>query len=178
MRTDTVVTEVYQYGELSEEARQTALEKMYDINVSHLEWWESTYEDAGRAHLKISEFDIDRASYVNAEFIDTARVTAEAIVKEHGDHCESYKTAKQFLSDWDKLVEKYSDGIKVDQVSEENEFEFDTEADDLEDELLKSISEDYRIMLSNHYDYLTSEEAIVETIQSNEYEFEADGTQY
>jgi hypothetical protein len=48
----------------------------------------------------------------------------------------------------------------------------------LEDEFLKTLCEDYRIILSREYDYLTSEAAIIETIEANEYEFKADGTRF
>ena len=44
-----------------------------------------------------------------------------------------------------------------------------------EDDFLQSLCEDYRIILRNEYEYLTSEEAIIETIESNEYYFTEDG---
>jgi len=71
-------------------------------------------------------------NYCKGNFIDNACITANKIIEEHGETCETYKDAKTFLSDWNKLVEKYSDGIKKNIVTYENESDFDSEADDLE----------------------------------------------
>jgi len=167
---------IYKFSELSDEAKENALNRLYDINVVH-EWWEFTYEDAKEAGIKITSFDIDRASYVKAD-IDDVHETANLIIKNHGEHCETHKTTKEFLADYDKLVEKYSDGVNKNRVAEDNEYEFDGEADDLEDEFRKSICEDYRIILQKEYDYLTSEEAVIESIEANEYDFTDDGKIY
>ena len=37
------------------------------------------------------------------------------------------------------------------------------------------LSEGYRVMLASEYDYLSSEEAIIETIEANDYDFTAEG---
>jgi len=170
----TVTINIYQFSELTDEAKENAIKKLCDINVAS-DWWNSTYEDAAQVNLKIKGFDIDRGSYVKAEFIESANNTAELILMNHGESCETYKTAKTFLQDWNNLVSKYSDGVKTDVVTEDNEYDFDNEADDLENEFLESISEDYRIILSKQYDYLTSEDAIIETIEANDYYFTEDG---
>jgi|GEM_PF-1132901 len=172
MKTKTIT--LYDFKELSESAKQKAIEKLYDINIDY-EWYDSTYEDAKNIGLKITGFDIDRARYCNGNFIKDANYTANKIKSEHGVNCETYKTADTFLQNWDKLVAKYSDG-DGEKVLPENEYKFDTEADELEDEFLKSILEDYRIILSKEYDYLTSKAAIIETINANEYTFTEDGT--
>ena len=166
----TVTINIYQFSELTDEAKENAIKELYDINVDS-DWWDSTYEDAAQINLKIKGFDIDRGSYVKAEFIESANNTAELIIMNHGESCETYKTAKSFLQDYNELVAKYSDGVKTDRVTEDNEYDFDNEADDLENDFLQSISEDYRIILSNEYDYLTSEKSIIETIEANEYDF-------
>ena len=170
----TIKINLYSFSELSKEAQDKVIEKQYDINVDY-NWWESTYEDALNIGLKITSFDIDRANYCNGEFVSGGIDCAHKIEKEHGEKCESYKTAKTFLADYDKLVEKYSDGKVLCTVADENVYEFDGEADELESEFLKSIC-DYKIILSGEFDYLTSREAILETIEANEYTFEADGT--
>jgi len=58
----TIETTVYKFDELSDEAKQQSIENLYDLNVDY-EWWDCTYEDAENIGLKISEFDLDRASY-------------------------------------------------------------------------------------------------------------------
>lgn len=170
MKTKTIT--LYQFDELSENAKKRALEIMIEINVDY-EWWDSTYEDAARIDLKITSFDMDQ--YCNGEFLSSASECANKILKEHGEKCETYKTAKQFLEDRDALVEKYSDGKVKCTVMEENIYDFDNECDELEEEFLKSLLEDYRIMLRNEYEYQMSDEAIIETIRANEYEFTEEG---
>jgi len=170
----TVTINLYQFSELSDKAKEKAISRLMDINTDS-DWWYSTYEDAAQVNLKITSFDIDRGSYVNAQFMQSAYDTANLIILNHGESCETYKTAQTFIQSWNNLVSKYSDGINKNVVAEENEYEFDNEADDLESDFLKSISEDYRIILSKQYDYLTSEDAIIETIEANDYYFTEDG---
>ena len=170
----TVTINLYQFSELSNESQAKAVSRLRDINTD-FDWWDSVYEDAEQVNLKIKGFDIDRGSYVKAEFIGSAYNTANLIILNHGESCETYKTAKSFIEDWNNLVSKYSDGIKTDTVTEDNEYDFDNEADDLEVEFLKSISEDYRIILSKEYDYRTNDEAIIETIEANDYCFTENG---
>lgn len=173
----TVQVNIYKFSELSETAKQKAIEKHSDINVDY-QWWECTYEDAKNIGLKITGFDLDRADYCKGEFIETPTYIANKIMTEHGEHCETYKTAVNFLAEYVNLAERYSDGIKTDIVTEENEYEFDSEADELETEFLSSLLEDYKTILKHEYEYLTSEEAIIETIEANEYEFTEDGERY
>lgn len=170
----TVEIKVYSFNELSEEAKQNAINSLSDINVDY-DWWQYTYDDAERVYLILTEFDLGRANYCKGKLKYSAIDTAEEILKEHGEQCDTYKLAKQFTEDWSKLVAKYSDGIETNQVAEGNEYDFDCEADELEDEFLKDLLEEYRVILSNEYEYLTGEEAIIETIKANEYEFTEEG---
>jgi hypothetical protein len=175
-RIDTVETEVFMFNELSEESKEAALAKLYDLNIDH-DWWSMTYEDAANAHLDIDSFDLDRHS-ITGSFKASPEDTAEKIISEHGKGCDTLATAREYMANRAKLVEKYSDGIQKDIVAEDNEYDFDYECDELDSDFNQSILEDYRIMLSHEFEYLTSEEAIVETINANAYEFEADGTLY
>lgn len=148
----TITKNIYSFNELSEDAKGKAVDKLFDINVDY-NWWDFTYDDAKNIGLKITSFDIER--YCEGKFISGAYESAQAIIKNHSETCQTYKTAKSFLSEYK-----------------------DTQEDDieeLEDDFLKSLLEDYRIILMHEYEYLTSSEAIIEAIQSNEYEFDEDG---
>ncbi len=147
-------TKVYSFDELSEDAKQTALEKLYDINVPY-EWWDGIFEDATHVGIKLTEFDIDRGSYCRGEFYKYPEDVARMILQEHGEDCETYKTAKEFLVSSARAK--------------------DDEVEDLDAEFRRDILEDYRILLQKDFEYLTSEEAIIETIEANEYEFTGDG---
>jgi hypothetical protein len=170
----TIEVTLYKFNELDEEVRNTVLERHRDINVNY-EWWDTVYMDAENISLKITGFDIDRASYCNCEFLQDATWTANKIIEDHGPVCETYKDAAQFLADYDRILdnaEKDDDGDFLDDVETEQELE------ELEDEFLYSLSEDYRIMLDKNYEYLTSDEAISETLVINEYDFLEDGEMY
>ena len=170
----TIQKNIYQFSELSEEAKEKAVRKLFYINVDH-NWWGGTYDDAENIGLKITSFGLDRNRHANGEFIKSAPEVALLVCSEHGKDCDTYKTAAAFLSEYDSLVEKYSDGINKNVVSEGNEYEFDKEADELETEFLSNLLEDYATILEREYEYLTSEKAIIETIEANGYEFTEDG---
>ena len=86
-----IETKVYKFEELSEEGKEKAVNNLSDINVDH-EWWDFIYEDAEQICLRITAFDLDRASFVNAEFINSARLTALLILKNHGKNEDTYKS--------------------------------------------------------------------------------------
>lgn len=170
MKTKTI--NLYEFDELSESAKEKAIQNLSDINVDY-EWWDFIFEDAKRIGIKITEFDTDR--YCRGEFIKDFEEIVSSIQQEHGKDCDTYKTAVQFEQEKTALVAKYSDGENLSEVVYENEDDFDQDCDELEKEFLKSLLEDYRIMLRKEYEYLTSCEAIIETIKANEYTFTEDG---
>jgi len=175
MKTIVKTYQVFEFSELSEDAKQKALENNYDVNVDS-DWWDCTYEDAENICLKITGFDIDRGNYCKCNFTESAEETANLIIENHGQNCETYKDAEKYLENRAELVKKYSDGINTDIVAEDNEYDFDNDCDELDSEFLKTISEDYLSMLRKEYEYLTSEESIIETIEANDWTFLADGT--
>jgi hypothetical protein len=155
---------------LSDEAKQKAIENLLDINVDY-EWWECTYDDAKTIGLLLSGFNLDRNKHASGDLNISMVETCQLIKSNHGEDCETYKTAISYLDDYDNLVAKYSDGINTDIVDEDNTWEFDKEADELEADFLKDILDDYACILQREYEYLTSEEAIIETIEANDYDF-------
>jgi hypothetical protein len=156
---------VYSFSELSDDAKQKALEYLQDINMDN--WHEFIIEDAKEIGLKIEDFDIYH--FLNARFISSAEECAAAIMKNHGNHCETYKAAENFLN------ERYQLPDADDETSCEYNSDIHDKIEELESKFLKAISEDYRIILKHEYENLTSEEAIIETIEANEYEFKENG---
>jgi len=174
MKTHTVNT--YSFNELSAEAQENAINNLSDINVN-FDWWEWTYNDAKEIGIKIEGFDIDRPNYCNIKFIDSAPEIANKIMKEHGEECKTYKAAAEFLDNYDKLVAKYSDG-DGEKVAEGNEEDFDNEADELEESFKQNLAGDYLKMLKDEYEYQSSREAIIETIEANDYQFLETGKRF
>lgn len=166
----TITINLYEFSELTPQAQQKAIENLSDINVMN-DWWASTYEDAKNIGLKITSFDLDRNRHATGEFLLSAAEVAANILKEHGEHCETYKTAEAFLSDYNPVFTDYTDEASENYESREVEGKLQ----DIESDFLKSLLEDYSIMLQKECDYLQSEEAIKEAIEANEYTFTEDG---
>lgn len=68
----TIEVNIYKFSELSERAKQTAINNLSNINTD-LEWWECIYEDANEIGLKINGFDLDRGNgcsgYLTEDFM-------------------------------------------------------------------------------------------------------------
>ena len=173
----TIEVNLYKFSELSEEAQQKVIEKFYDINVDY-DWWEYDYEDAENIGLILTGFDLDRGSYCKGHFKWDALECANAIITNHGETCETYKTALEFLKNRDGLVSKYSDKVNTEVVAEDNEYDFDQECDELEAEFLKDMLNAYKSILRDEYEYRVSREAIIETIEANDYDFTEAGELY
>lgn len=172
----TINLNLYKFDELSEESKQNVLENLYDINVNY-DWWEFTYQDAKNVSISIEGFDLYRRD-ITVNLLCDAYTTANEIMEQHGENCKTYKIASSFISEWDALVEKYSDGKTLDRVSEDNEYDFDVEAEELEKEFKHDVAQEYLSILDQEYEYLTSEEVIIEAIEANEYDFTEDGKIY
>jgi len=150
---------VFKFEELTDELKAKVLQNLCDINVDH-NWWDATYEGAEESGLKLTGFDIDRASYCNGKFTTSATECAEYILKEYGKECELYKAAKIAIDAFNELKSKE---------------DADDELEEAEDEFLKQLLECYLDILKSEYEYLTSEEAIIGTIEANEYTFNEQG---
>lgn len=175
-----VTIKLFQFNELSESAKQVAISNLSDINVDY-DWWQSTYEDAKNIGLKITSFDLDRNRHAKGLFIDRAENCANKIISEHGINCATYATAHVYLRDFAELLEKYEveqDGMYFNFRNDATEYDFENEKEDLDEQFLNDICEDYSILLQKECEYLQSEEAIVETIIANDYDFTIDGKIY
>ena len=150
----TIKIDLYSFKELSKEAKAKVISKLSDINVDH-KWYDFTYEDAENIGLKIEESDWEYAT-AKGEFTMSAPEVAEKIKEGHGKKCETYKIASAFLNS----IEGEKDDDKL---------------TELEDLFLRVLLKEYGKMLREEWLYLQSEKAIIETIESNEYTFEADG---
>lgn len=157
MRIITTETKVYKYDELTEEQKEKALSKLYDLNVDH-DWWEFTFEDAEQAGLKITSFDLDRNRHVKGYLTGSLEDSIEAIMSNHGEKTDTCRLAEEYKA---KLTYD-EDGELIDR-------------DELGEDYTKALREEYASMLQQEYDYLTSREAIEETIRANEYDFTEDG---
>ena len=169
----TIEIKVYEFDELSEEAKQIAIENFCNINVDY-DWWNSIYEDAETIGLKITSFDLNRNRHTKGEFLLSACEVAQNIFNGHGEKCETFKTATNFMEEWQPVFNDY-----MDESSDNYESgELEDKMLNMEEEFLNSRLEDYSVMLQNEYEYLQSEKGIIETIKANEYDFLETGKPY
>ena len=166
MRAQTDTYNVYRFEELSEEAQAAALDNCREWQTDG-EWWDCTYEDAERIGLKITSFDLDRNRGAEGNFTCSAHEVAQNVMTEHGPECETYKTAVAFMEEWQPIFNNYMDESHRDYESRDAE----DKLQDLEDEFLRSLLEDYSTMLQDECDYLQSDEAVQEMIEAGGYEF-------
>ena len=172
----TIEINLYAFDELSDTAKANALEN-YRYKFSDYDWWNFMYDDAKMVGVKIKSFDL-YPNTIEVELMYSGDDVANKIMAEHGIFCNTYKLAFQFMKDRAALVEKYSDGVNKNVVTEENEYDFDNELDDLEYEFKKQLGEEYLSLLEQEYEYIQSDDYLIEMFEANGYEFTEDGTIY
>jgi hypothetical protein len=170
----TKIVNMYDFEELSEPAQEFALDEVRKGNCDY-KWYESVYEDAEAAGLRIriKEFNAaDISIYCRGNFINSAEDCANYIIDNHGEKCETYATAETYLRDKAYLIKSApvnDDGEYTDEI------ELDCTLEDLEADFLQSILDDYSIILQQEWEYINSKEVILESINSNGYMFTIDG---
>ncbi len=193
----TIETKVYKFNELSEQAKQTAIEKLSNINTDY-DWYESTIEDLTEDLNKLGFEGVEIGFSGFWSQGDGASFTADSIdIKKYINLINPNKY-RRLIRLMDAQMIDISGCVKRDRnmhYMHENttSVHFDvnmygrlgTSAGNVESliyELENEINEDlaprnkdiYRI-LEKEYEYLASKEAIIETIEANEYEFTEDG---
>ncbi len=165
----TIETKVYKYHELSDSAKDKARDWLLSCYPDH-GWWESVYEDAERSHLIITGHDIGRGNVIDIfyESWNDADDVAMYILNNHGGGQETHKESRRYIDE----IKKTWDPDK------EEEWEYDERAEEWSKEFLKTIGEEYLSMLRREFEYLSSEEQLVETIEANEYTFTEDGKRF
>ena len=149
--------EVYCYNELSEKAKEEARNWFYRYDDMHFEW-EGLQDDAKNIGLELTGIDNHRAT---GNFLESPYRVIELIKANHGDQCATYKTALQFEAQF-KALPKDEEGDII-------------ESEDLEQDFLNSLLEDYRIIWRNEVEYHYSEEYVKDMMEANEYEFDVNG---
>ena len=176
----------YEFDELSEEAKEKAINDNYDINVDYGWYYDDPTLDLAEEYgLKVSLgemcFDLDRGSYV---YFDAK-------------HDGSDHTAQIFVDDYKKFAkkagidlrkEKNLDGnISIDCEHFAGSYgrnniqvgsEVSMEAEKKLDEALKNFLEDVLKALKENYEYRTATNSIEDTLRANEYRFFADGKMF
>ena len=179
MREMTVT--VYSFAELSDDAQERALDEFRDINVE-FNWYEDTFGTIRTAGellgLEIGKIHFDTDSYCifDADY-EYVRGAAKAIQAEFPHATDLHDVARK-LQDLQKR-HFYSLSCAVTKGRSMNYYRCFRFGEDYECEDLGDIIDDFAhwawILLRGEYKYLTSDEAVKEMIEVNEYEFDEAG---
>lgn len=151
-----IATTVYDFDELSDEAKEKAREWYRDGALDY-EWWDYIFEDAARIGLEIRSFDLDRRKGCEGRLTMSVEESCKAILAEHGPDCGTTKLAADTLATWNGSDKS------------------DTTEETLTEEYAYALREEYAALLQNEYEYLLSDECVDATIRANEYTFTESG---
>ena len=170
-----IETEAYTFDELSDDAKENAVNNLMEINVEY-DWYDCTCETFRELGIRIKHFDLGRGSEIGIDLIKSYDEVATNIIGTFGEN--SLKAnAQYFIEQRDKLVKELGEGNEIAgySVKEGNEVEFDERVETIEGYYLKQIKRDALHWLREEFEYLMSDEAIIDTIEANEYEFTKEG---
>lgn len=186
---DITVT-LYKFDELSEAAKDKAIENLYDINVDY-EWWydegliDLSSKEVNARHLqkeylgikdmlftwKEIYFDIDRGAYLQFEGLKV----------NHDDIFRKWlRIPKRLWQNCQYSFDSHSEQNTrlVIEADKENGEDFTAKEQAIIDRAIEIFSDKIQEGLSSlrkQYEYLTSREGIIETIEANDYEFTENG---
>jgi len=145
----TIELKAYEFSELNEKAKDKVLQEYCSLNVDNDWWWEFCYEDFNTLGLKVNSFDIYRQT-IDIEFKNDIKEFCNNIVNSWND-TDMLNICNDYLANGNN-------------TNKENESYYK-----------KLIAEEVLTSLTNEYDYLISEEAVIERIEANEYYFNEEG---
>ena len=176
-----ITVKAYRFAELSDNAQERALNTFRDINVE-FNWYEDTFGTIRTAGellgLEIGKIHFDTDSYCifDADY-EYVRGAAKAIQAEFPHATDLHDVARK-LQDLQKR-HFYSLSCAVTKGRSMNYYRCFRFGEDYECEDLGDIIDDFAhwawILLRGEYKYLTSDEAVKEMIEVNEYEFDEAG---
>ena len=194
MRTETTTRTLYTFDELSEEAKEKAIIRLYGLNVDGNDWHDAVYEDAKEIG-KLIGIEISKiyfsgfSSQSDGACFEGHYAYAKGSVKAVKDYAPKDETLHGIAENLQHIqvgafFHLYANVKQRGHYMHENFTEIDVGNDyqdvtESQEEYIKTTLRDfmrwiYR-QLEKEYEYLTSEEAIIESIKANEYEFTEDG---
>ena len=162
----TIEIKVYKFKELDKQTREKVIENYRYINVEDFQWYDWIKDDFNRLGLEIQEFDLGRGNYVKI-YIDNLEETSKSILHEFGDSVLIKQTAKNYIDEYEKIQANFKEDEDI-----EREFEI------LDDQYEKEYSEDILSYLRSNYEQDISDEAVMDTIEANDYDFTTEGKIY
>lgn len=162
-----IETKAYQFEELDEQTKEKAIDNYRYIGVEDGYWWNWIKDDLSHVCIELRSFDIERGSYAEIHIEDFCD-TCDLILKFHGLNNETYEIAERYIKEYDFIQKEFSNNIDDLDECQRN-------LDDLDEEYEKEFSEEVLSMLRREYEYMTSDEYVIEMFKANEYEFTDQG---
>ena len=162
----TIEIKVYEFDELDKQTKEKVIENYRYINVDNTFWYDCIKEEFNFLGLEIKEFDLGYRNYAKI-YIDNLEETSKSIIEEFGDSVAIKQTAKNYINEYEKIQANFKEDEDI-----EREVEL------LDEQYEKEYSEDILSYLRSSYDWETSDEAIYQTIEANEYDFTIEGKIY
>lgn len=141
-RIDVVKTEVFTFEELSEEAKQNAIELNAGFNVEY-DWWDCTFDDAKNIGLEIEAFDAHRMT-ISGALSESVYDVCILIAADHDESCDTHKLATGYIEEYAKCKQQFNDSLEVD---DDLDFLDSEELEDLEHEFLHDLLQEYLVIL-------------------------------
>lgn len=199
----TKTKQLFELSELSEQAKDNAIKQLWDINIGE-GWWEQdglldlSDKEIKDRHIKIHPqwatikgnlpgyypmysglinynwrlaFDLDRGQYI--QFFDI-------VVRDEDIFRKFLRIPKSI---WEKVVYSFvnerreSTAIEFEDISENGLTDREQEIIDRAVEIFSDKVFEAWKMLRDQFEFLQSDESIIETIESNNYLFDAEGNQ-
>jgi len=154
-----IETKAYQFEELDEQTKEKAIDNCRHINVDDDYWYEFIKEDLSNVGIELRSFDINRGNYAHL-FIDDMYISCEKIIKLHGLNCETYKIAERYIKEYKEIHQHIHDDDAIECLDEEYQKEFSWEV---------------LSMLRKEFEYMISDEHIIEFFDINQCEFTENG---
>ena len=178
-----IETTVYEYHELPTETAKAKAREWLSEAATDCEWYEPEYQDAQDVRLKITGFDLYQRGItieIEIEIETSAPEVAEAITGNHGNTCETWKAAHDYLRDLKALGEAPdSEETSIESPDYQYRYEQWNEAKEkLDADFLKNLRRCYLHLLDQEYEYLTSDEHLAEFAESNGYTFTEMGKRF
>jgi len=151
----TIKLKAYEFSELNKKAKDKILCDFIDINTNY-DWWDFVYDEFNCLGLKVNSFDIYRQT-IDIEFKNDIKEFCNNVINNWHDN---------------DLV-----NISDDYLANENNpnKELDSKSTINESYYKRLIADEVLTTLANEYYYQTSNEAIIETIEANDYLFTENG---
>lgn len=183
--------------ELPEEVKESVLDKNRLINIEHVEWWDSVYDDVKTCGEKIG-IDIEKIYFSgfsnqgDGACFEGSYDYRKGSVKEIKEHAPQDETLIEIAENLQKLQRRffYQLGAHVAHQghymhemcttidvygNEDFSWEVHYDAEDGIIEFLRDFMRWIYSRLTAEYDYLTSDEAVEDTLRINEYNFNLEG---